>query len=373
MNWPVLIILICAAFADDCSVSIQRKKVLKPKVSFEKGADFVSNSFVEAPESCHQGCCGSTLCDTSLYTGQKVDSAGDNCFYFHCHGDCVFSPSQSAAFSVGVTNRTKVQDIPDFQELLLVTKKPTAASNETALKPVTTPPKTPTVDSKPAPANTSTSQEPPKVDTPEQPAEPQVKEATEKPPPKPVVPKPEPEDNQPEPEPEKTKPKTEPAPQSTQPKPKDKTVIDHDELPVKPKTEPPKKKVTEEHVPTQPEPSLVNEVPAVHHDDKPPKGKGDQEQESGMKTVTVRPPKVKVPVKWDESATKNISVEVDISEIRPTTGYTQRDVVFYVAVIGGSALILFGIGTIIRFYRNKRRRLYSSLTDDYLINGMYSI
>lgn len=55
MNWPVLIILICAAFADDCSVSIQRKKVLKPKVSFEKGADFVSTSFIEAPETCHQG------------------------------------------------------------------------------------------------------------------------------------------------------------------------------------------------------------------------------------------------------------------------------------------------------------------------------
>ena len=53
--------------------------------------------------------------------------------------------------------------------------------------------------------------------------------------------------------------------------------------------------------------------------------------------------------------------------------YTVKDVVFWISVVGGAGLIFFGLAMIVRVYRNKRRRLYSSLTDDYLINGMYSI
>lgn len=65
-----------------------------------------------------------------------------------------------------------------------------------------------------------------------------------------------------------------------------------------------------------------------------------------------------------------VEVEVEATKDGP---YTKRDIVFWIAVIGGSSLIVMGLFAVARVYRGKRRRLYSSLTDDYLINGMYSI
>ena len=51
-----------------------------------------------------------------------------------------------------------------------------------------------------------------------------------------------------------------------------------------------------------------------------------------------------------------------------------RDVVlFWGGVTVGSLLVLVGLLGLVKMYRRRGRRLYASLTDDYLINGMYSI
>ena len=52
----------------------------------------------------------------------------------------------------------------------------------------------------------------------------------------------------------------------------------------------------------------------------------------------------------------------------------MRDaVLFWGGVTVGSILVLLGLLGLVNMYRRRGRRLYASLTDDYLINGMYSI
>lgn len=147
---------------------------------------------------------------------------------------------------------------------------------------------------------------------------------------------------------------------------------------------------TEEVTPTE-KAKLPNEVPVVEgkvevNKDVKVNGtesKASTSEEDQSKTVQEKTSEVVVVDKPEETKKKsdesmpaaNVSVEVDIHTIQtkqPDT-YTKKDVMFWVSVVGGSTLIVLGLGLIVRYYGNKRRRLYSSLTDDYLINGMYSI
>lgn len=137
-------------------------------------------------------------------------------------------------------------------------------------------------------------------------------------------------------------------------------------------------KVTEE---PPPKPMLPKEVPAVKVQDTHAKvAVEDTKDTEKTKTKELSKAVVDGPKELNMSNTSlsntpGVQVVVDLEE-EPRGGegrYTKKDVVFWVAVVGGSALIVFGLVTIVRVYRNRRKRLYSSLTDDYLINGMYSI
>jgi len=153
------------------------------------------------------------------------------------------------------------------------------------------------------------------------------------------------------------------------------------------------KAATEDEVVTPTEkqkPQLPNEVPVVVvnkvevNEDVKVNATESKENEEQSKTGSKQEPAVVVvdkPAKENGNKSdetkpaNNVSVEVDIHTVhtKESDTYTKKDVVFWVAVVGGSGLIVLGLIIVVRYYGNKRRRLYSSLTDDYLINGMYSI
>lgn len=127
--------------------------------------------------------------------------------------------------------------------------------------------------------------------------------------------------------------------------------------------------------PAEPKVTLPNEVPPVKVTSAPEKDKETEEEEEEEETTKEEVAEDNNVYENEEPDVKSeLKVEVDIHDVHEdSSAYTQKDVIFWLAVVGGSCLILFGLGTIVRVYRNKSRRLYASLTDDYLINGMYSI
>jgi len=402
--------------AKTCNVTSLPGQVLQPKLSWENGARFRHHQHTQTKEECQQGCCGTERCDTILYTGSKVDKKGDNCFYFDCHSLCIFrnSTTQESDFSVAVLSTSAHVDLPDFSNIF-VSSKPKAnvqkdnstvshhaVDNPVERQKVTTPTNsTKSAENKVKPETKAPTTQKPSEDSqvPAKAPENTVKDTTLK-------------DSTVKPDtPAKNKTvdtaavnnksdKTAPTPASSPNVNEAVTVKDNDEKPKKSDNTPapkpaqpaPAKSPVKEtaakkegETPTEKtKPKLPNEVPAVTDKAKDNTVKTETEtSDKDQKTENEEKEKEKpAPAVVDVSkannetkAATNVSVKVDIHNIdsKESDTYTNKDIVFWVAVVGGSTLIIIGLVIVIRYYGNKRRRLYSSLTDDYLINGMYSI
>lgn len=434
MIWLLPLLISFTAAADSCNVTVQEKQYLKPAPSVANGATFISASFLEDTNQCHQGCCSSSRCDTSFHTGDRIDKKGDNCFYFRCSDSCKFAKAQGEGagnFSVSqissvsnelpdfsgmftgvpksennlgkaVENSTKtdeddggvILDKPDADESKvsdseadktapLVNNTLSVGENkqnkeETNIKPFSEAPKSAANTTEndlvkeeakeevkeevplkaDATTESKTTTQPPEVAT--------VKDNVEKPP-----------TSAPE-EPAKQDVTTDTKPAEPDPVPTT------EEEPSKPGTE-------------APEASLPGEVPVVKNPatDTSESGKGaagdssvidrktgeSEGKEEVTKDITdeqsnlAAADKAETDIKPETVVamdTPDIAVEVEVDATKDGP-YTKRDIIFWIAVIGGSSLIVMGLFAVARVYRGKRRRLYSSLTDDYLINGMYSI
>jgi len=421
MIWLLAILVSCVTLsAEECNVTLLAGKVLQPKPSWDNGARFRSHLHTDTKEVCQQGCCGTERCDTILFTGSKVDKKGDNCFYFDCHGHCIFRDSnpQESNFSVAVVSQSTVhEDLPDFSNIF-VSAKPipdihpndVKKDNSTEIheaedapvipEKVTTPTNSTQSAEKEVKPDSAEQKQPESksVVPPVQTSDTTVKDTTVKDttlkPDVPATPKVETSKNDTvdavpaKNDPEQTKPTQASSPVVNEPV----TVKDNAEKPetsdVTPAPKPAKADPVkpaeaanpatekEDAVPTEkPKPKLPNEVPAVKVNATESKTKIEEQSKAESKEKII-PAVVVVDKPKKSNTTKsatNVSVEVDIHTVQENDTDTKKDVVFWVAVVGGSSLIVLGLVIVIRYYGNKRRRLYSSLTDDYLINGMYSI
>lgn len=429
MIWLLPLLISFTAAEDACNVTVQEKQYLKPAPSVQNGATFLSASFLGDTNQCHQGCCSSSRCDTSFHTGDRIDKKGDNCFYFQCSDSCKFAkahgegagnfsisqilsvsnelpdfsgmftgaPKSENSLGKAVENSTKADEVdngvildkPDADESKVSDSAPSATGEadkaaplvnntlsvedneqnkeETNIKPSSEAPKSGATSTEsdrvkeevPLKADTTTelktTTQPPKVAT--------VKDNAEKPP-----------TSAPE-----APAKQESSDVNTDTKPVEPAPVDTtEEEPSKPATDAP-----------EPEASLPGEVPVVKNpvaDTSEPVvdrkiGESDGAKEEVTKDITDKQSNVAAADKPETDTkpdtvvsmkTPDIEVEVEV-EATKDGPYTKRDIVFWIAVIGGSSLIVMGLFAVARVYRGKRRRLYSSLTDDYLINGMYSI
>ncbi|XP_063674955.1 muscle M-line assembly protein unc-89-like isoform X2 [Bolinopsis microptera] len=437
MIWLLTVLISClTASAQICNVTLQVGKVIQPKPSVLNGATFLSHLHTDTKELCQKECCNDERCDTVLYTDSKVGPKGNNCFYFDCLDHCVFRDStpEESNFSVAIISRsTAPQELPDFSNIFVssgpdvVNHADNATESHQADSPVepqksSTPASDVKADEEKVQPDTSAplEQQQPESQSAEPVAEPvakipdspsEIPESQVKTPDATVKPevsatsKVETAKNNTvdAKEVQKEAEQTEPT-QSSSPDTNAVTVKNNDEKPdipdtiqkavPKPATAKPDDVVTEKEEVTPTEKAkLPNEVPVVEgkvevNTDVKVNGtvsKASTSEEDQSKTVIgqEKQPAVVVVDKPEETKKKsdesmpaaNVSVEVDIHTIQtkqPDT-YTKKDVMFWVSVVGGSTLIVLGLGLVVRYYGNKRRRLYSSLTDDYLINGMYSI
>lgn len=406
MTWLLTLIVSCVTVysTESCNLAVKEGKILLPKQSWSQGAKFRSHTNAETREICQQGCCEAEQCDTILYTANKVDKQGDNCFLFDCHDVCVFrdaSPSESN-YTVAVLAPTSTHfDLPDFSNLIVTTKPDTGERQENSteshgdlIKKLTqsAEEKVQTEESFPFPVEPDNETADVTADAPDTAAEDNVsaedatvkdisgkdttvknQETTVKPDEKDSAPV----DNkviQTEPT-QHTSIVNQPVTVKDNAEKPDKTIATDKETapkPAKPVETDKTVEDKEESTPTEkPTVKLPNEVPVMKGNETKP-----EQKEGGKGKITEsKKPSVVVVDKPQKNATKAVSIEVEIDTVNkevPET-YTNRDVVFWISVVGGSTLIALGLIVIIRYYSNKRRRLYSSLTDDYLINGMYSI
>jgi len=396
------VLLSLLSLTHSCSPIVSGDKVLRTAQSVQNGAHYLKSLKEYNATSCFAGCCDLKDCDTVMHTGTKLTKRDTNCFYFNCDGHCVFNSSSSRSIKVA-TFPLYTSPLPELDSLVEPSAAPNATlviAKETTATNTTSPEEgyhmdadtvTDLVSSDQKESNTTqTDAKPETVEKAEgKPEEADktdektmekatvekatVEKATEKSEEK-VTEKTEAKSE--EKTEEKTEDKVEETPKESE-KPstasspvitsnttlnstiaKESTKIDYipenkpaitvpqPKIVTQPKvvTEP-KKEEEEEKKEEEKEKSMVNEVPALLH---PTVNKSGEK--SGEKDT-------------------NVKIEVKIDS---TTDDMTGGLVFWVALALGAGLVSFGMITVCRCY-TKKRRLYSALADDYLINGMYSI
>jgi len=368
------VLLSLLSLTHSCSPIVSGDKVLRTAQSVQNGAHYLKSLKEYNATSCFAGCCDLKDCDTVMHTGTKLTKRDTNCFYFNCDGHCMFNSSSSRSIKVA-TFPLYTSPLPELDSLV----EPSAAPNATLViaKETTATNSTSPEEGYHMDADTVTdlvSSDQKESNTTEADAKPEtVEKAEEKATEKTEAKSEEKTEEKTE---EKVEEKVEETPKESE-KPstasspvitsnttlnstiaKESTKIDYipenkpaitvpqPKIVTQPKvvTEP-KKEEEEEKKEEEKEKSMVNEVPALLH---PTVNKSGEK--SGEKDT-------------------NVKIEVKIDS---TTDDMTGGLVFWVALALGAGLVSFGMITVCRCY-TKKRRLYSALADDYLINGMYSI
>jgi len=395
----LLLVVVPAHTASQCAPVVEKRTLLRPRASVaQDGVEYLGFSKQPSLDYCHRGCCSVAKCDTSFYTGHTLDENGHNCFYFECHGKCVTATVGGTSgdnFSVAKSSPTSTQELPEFPSF--ISPPP---NNETALLDTSTNNTSLHIEEEKV-QKSSTSVIKTTVETVEEKKETPVKEhivsptsggdkeenevkvlkqkATAKPLDKVVEisteeTKPE-ETHQEEKEKEVTKVEEEEEKVAfikegnVAKQEKDTTTIitevestketKKDDSPVKTEETPAPPPVVE--VVDETDEEVVAPKPAV----------------VGNTTVNDNTLTLLLPSNTKENIKPEEIVHIDSSVIIESgddEDGSWRDVVlFWGGVTVGSLLVLVGLLGIVKMYRRRGRRLYASLTDDYLINGMYSI
>ena len=435
MLW-IFTVFICVVSAKTCEVDSEREKVIQPHESVNvNNATFLSSSKIGPAEECHKGCCDTAHCDTSFHTGSLLNKEGDNCFYFECNGKCVFEAAaaeEAGNFSVAhvTATRASVQHLPDFSGMNLDTEDTEDDNNTDGDDSAGSPDSVPDSDnevqvvendnmkssggtqdnSSPDSDKPDTDQKIGVIETPHE--ETSGDESDDQ--------KSNDEESNEDLQDGSAADSTGTAvgtDKSDEPAQTGTTTVDSsDKTDIKEEEEEKAEdgdkndfkqeekdnvevdddtdKTAESANTDESSQSVDVDKPAetdesveeekveledyVKRPTSPPthkeSGTSKSDTLSNANTTVVDSEQPENEMKPDDKPENSTDLKVEINiDNEAESGYTVKDVVFWVSVVGGSALILFGVVTIVVVYRNKRRRLYSSLTDDYLINGMYSI
>lgn len=371
MYWIILSSLVVLSVAEECSYNHLTNTTLYPKSSIKNGAQLLVSSHLDE-DLCYQGCCEDTRCDVSLYYAKKNKNT-HSCFYFKCNDKCIFKPSSSDVYSSVRVSRSQPQDA--FLDLPSVsTNPPTNQDNSNK-----------TDDANSENDGTDTSDRLVHVTNTTHEASDHilstlhnitstvhdkntevsdgVKSGGS-----------DSEEDTDEEEEDSVNNESEDSEDSGDDTDTDANNTEDSVKGDKSSGDKPKEVAdTNNNITHNNVTDSTNKTKDGNH------GKGTvvNTDSNSNKTDVTKDNSTSVVHSKDGGKHNSTGVELKVemkTEIEVEEGaYSTRDIVFWSAVIVGSALILFGLVSLIKVYRSKRRSFYSSLTDDYLINGMYSI
>jgi len=390
------VLLSLLSLTNSCSPIVSGDKVLRTAQSVQNGAHYLKSLKEYNATSCFAGCCDLKDCDTVMHTGTKLTKRGTNCFYFNCGSNCVFNSSSSRSIKVA-TFPLYTSPLPELDSLV----EPSAAPNATlVIAKETTTNSTSTDEGYHMDADTvtdllssdqkesNTTQTEVKSETVEK-AEEKTEEAdkteekteekaTEKSEEK-ATEKAEVKTEEKTESEEKTEEKAEETVEET-PKESEKPSIASSPVITSNTTlnstiakESTKIDFIPENKPaiTVPQPKIVTQPKLVTEPKKEEKEEKVEKEESSMVNEVPALLHPTVNKSGEKSGEKDTNVKIEV-KIDSTTDDMTGGLVFWVALALGAGLVSFGMITVCRCY-TKKRRLYSALADDYLINGMYSI